>query len=80
MCRRNGERNNVTTIEYQLADWTAWNDTARYDWIVGADILYNEAMHPFLRLLFESQLAPGGRILLADPFREESRGCWRRWK
>ncbi len=72
ICRRNGERNTVRTIEYRLADWTAWNDAARYDWILGSDILYNEAMHPFLRLLFESLLAPGGRILLADPFRAVS--------
>ena len=73
LCRRNGARNNVATIAYQVAEWTRWTDTARYDWIVGADILYDEAMHPFLRLCFETQLAPGGRILLADPFREESR-------
>lgn len=72
ICQRNGARNSVATIAYQLADWTTWNDTARYDWILGSDILYDEAMHPFLRLLFETQLAPGGRVLLADPFREES--------
>lgn len=72
VCQRNGARNHVATIAYHLAAWTAWTDTAQYEWILGADILYDEAMHPFLRLIFETQLAPSGRLLLADPFREES--------
>lgn len=72
ICRRNGDRNGIQTITYRLADWTTWNDCERYDWIIGSDILYGEAMHPHLRQIFESNLAPGGRVLLADPFREVS--------
>lgn len=72
VCRLNGQRNGVATIEYRKADWTEWSDTARYDWILGSDILYNDAMHPFLRLVFEQHLAPGGRVLLTDPFRAPS--------
>lgn len=72
MCRRNGERNHITTIEYRLDDWITWDDAARYDWILGSDILYGAAMHPYLRQIFEANLAPGGRILIADPFREAS--------
>lgn len=68
-CRRNGERNSLKSIEYRLTDWTAWNDGARYEWIIGSDILYGEEMHPHLRRIFESNLAPGGRVLLSDPFR-----------
>ena len=52
--------------------WTTWTDAARYDWIIGSDILYVEALHPHLRRIFESNLAPGGRVLLADPFRAVS--------
>jgi predicted nicotinamide N-methyase len=69
ICRRNAERNAVTTIEHRLADWTLWDDTSRYDWIIGSDVLYSEKMHEHLRPIFESNLAPGGRILLSDPFR-----------
>jgi hypothetical protein len=29
-------------------------------------------MHPHLTRIFESNLAPGGRVLLADPFRPAS--------
>jgi methyltransferase-like protein 23 len=83
VCRRNGERNRApgqtpngwagaAPIEYRVADWTAWEDAERYDWILGADILYADGMHPHLRRIFESNLAPGGRLLLADPFRKAS--------
>jgi predicted nicotinamide N-methyase len=69
VCRLNGERNGTTGIEYRVADWTAWDDRESYDWILGSDILYGEAMHPALGHIFETNLAPGGRVLIADPFR-----------
>lgn len=72
VCRRNGERNGATGIEHRLVDWQEWTDTARYDWIIGSDILYGESMHPHLRAIFAANLAPGGRILLSDPFRATS--------
>jgi methyltransferase-like protein 23 len=72
VCKRNGERNGLQAIEYRLADWTDWHDTGRYDWILGSDILYGETLHPHLRRIFESNLAPEGRILLSDPFRRAS--------
>ena len=74
VCRRNGERNGVATIEYRLADWTAWSDTGHYDWIIGSDILYGDVLQPHLRRIFESNLVQGGRVLLADPFRAVSLG------
>jgi predicted nicotinamide N-methyase len=70
VCRRNGARNGLAdAITYRVADWTAWHDEQRYDWILGADVLYGEAAHPHLRAIFAANLAPGGRVLLADPFR-----------
>jgi predicted nicotinamide N-methyase len=72
ICARNGARNGVATVEHRLVDWTAWDDTERYDWILGSDILYAEALHPHLRRIFAANLAPGGRVLLADPFRNTS--------
>jgi predicted nicotinamide N-methyase len=72
VCRRNGERNGVGRIEHRLADWTAWDDPDRYDLILGADILYADALHPHLRRVFAGNLAAGGKILLADPFRADS--------
>lgn len=72
MCRQNAERNGVTTIEHRAADWTAWTDDATYDLIIGSDILYAEGLHPHLRVIFERNLAPGGAVIVADPFRDTS--------
>lgn len=72
VCRLNGERNGARGIEYREADWAAWTDPARYDWLIGSDILYSHSNHENLRRIFEGNLAPGGRVLLADPFRAES--------
>jgi predicted nicotinamide N-methyase len=70
LARRNVERNGLAaSVAHRRADWHAWEDAARYDWIVGADILYGESLHAPLRAIFEANLAPGGRVLLADPFR-----------
>jgi predicted nicotinamide N-methyase len=69
LCARNGARNGAATIERRVADWAAWGDTARYDYILGSDILYGAELHPHLRGIFTGNLAPGGRVLLADPFR-----------
>ena len=73
-CKRNCERNRVGTVEHRLANWTSWEDAGQYDWIVGSDILYGVELQPHLRRIFETNLAPGGRVLLSDPFRAVSLG------
>lgn len=72
VCRRNGQRNGVPGIDYRLVDWPDWSDTGRYDWVIGSDVIYGKEMHPHLRRIFESSVAPGGRVLLSDPFRAPS--------
>ena len=72
VCRLNGERNAAVTAEQRWADWADWRDESHYDWIIGSDILYAEPMHAHLRCIFESRLASGGRLLLADPLRPQS--------
>jgi predicted nicotinamide N-methyase len=72
VCKRNSARNAAQGLEQRLGDWADWSDEGRYDWIVGSDILYAEAMHPHLRRIFATNLAAEGRIMLADPFREAS--------
>jgi predicted nicotinamide N-methyase len=68
VCRRNAERNGVV-LEQRAADWTEWHETDTYDLILGADVLYADSLHPELRHIFETNLAPGGQVLLSDPFR-----------
>ena len=72
VCRRNAERNGVGRVEHRLAAWTAWSDADRYDLILGSDVLYADSMHPYLRRIFEGNLAAGGKVLLSDPFRADS--------
>jgi predicted nicotinamide N-methyase len=72
LSRMNAQRNGVTTIEHVLADWTAWTDSDRYDLIIGSDILYAAELHPHVRHILETNLAPGGRVLIADPYRATS--------
>lgn len=69
LARRNLDRNGLTEIEQRLTNWTEWSDAAKFDRIIGSDILYSAEMHPHLRWIFESNLADGGRLLISDPFR-----------
>jgi predicted nicotinamide N-methyase len=73
VCRMNAECNGVV-LEQRAADWTAWAEPDTYDFIIGADILYAASLHAQLRQIFDTNLAPGGRLLLSDPFRSESIG------
>lgn len=69
----NAERNGVSSsVELREADWAAWTDRDTYDVIVGSDIIYADSMHPHLRRIFETNLTPGGTVLLSDPFRKDS--------
>jgi len=85
LCRMNAQRNGAPLIVHSVADWTAWGDHDVYDLILGSDILYAPGLHDPLRRIFETNLAPGGRVLVSDPFRKESvevleameRGGWR---
>jgi predicted nicotinamide N-methyase len=72
LCRLNAERNGATTVQHRLGDWVLWDDATRYDCIIGSDVLYAAAMHAHLSAIFDANLAPGGRVLLSDPFRRAS--------
>lgn len=73
VCQLNAKRNGITSIAFRLVDWVVWDDEAKYDVIIGADILYGDALHPALRQIFDTNLAPGGHVLLTDPLRGPSR-------
>lgn len=68
----NAGQNNITVTERFLADWRRWTHTKRYQLILGADILYDRALHFYLEEIFHRNLAPGGRLLLADPGRTQA--------
>jgi len=72
LARRNAAQNAVHGIEQFLADWRHWEHTERYDLLLGADILYERAMHPYLERIFRANLAPQGALLLSDPVRPQA--------
>jgi len=49
-----------------------------FDRIWGSDILYESRFYEPLTDLFRRLLAPGGRIILSEPWREVSRPVWER--
>jgi 2-polyprenyl-3-methyl-5-hydroxy-6-metoxy-1,4-benzoquinol methylase len=74
---RNLELNGLAAdaIEYREHDWRAAALERTFDLVLGSDILY-EAGHPgpVARALAQ-HVAPGGRVLLADPARAYLQAC-----
>ncbi len=68
----NAQQNGIDSIETFLADWRTWRHPARYDLILGADILYDATLHFYLEAIFRKQLLPGGQLWLADPGRPQA--------
>lgn len=62
-------------LEYLELDWRAGGLARRFDLVLGSDILY-EAGHPGpVARALAAHVAPGGRILLADPGRAYLQPC-----
>jgi len=55
-----------------LSDWRTWKHPARYDLILGADILYERSLHYHLMQIFTNNLEQNGTLLLADPGRPQA--------
>lgn len=72
LARYNARCNQIEGIELALADWRAWDRTHSYDFIVGADILYERACHPYVAAILERNLAAGGTVVIADPVRPQA--------
>ena len=70
VCEENGRRNGLTSITYRAGDWTEWDDSGRYDWILGADVIYGESMHEHLRAIFDCQSRAGWEIAAGRPVPE----------
>ncbi len=72
LAAHNAQQNGMASPEQFVADWRTWQHPAQYDLILGADILYERAMHRYLAPIFRQNLAPGGQLLLADPSRPQA--------
>lgn len=72
LAQRNAQQNGITGITSFRADWRDWSHTERYDVLLGADVIYQRDVHFHLERIFQQNLAPGGRLILADPGRPQA--------
>lgn len=72
LARQNATQNGVGGINWFVGDWRDWKHAARYDLIIGSDILYDRSLHYCLVELFHRNLRPGGMLLLTDPGRPQA--------
>jgi predicted nicotinamide N-methyase len=83
LARINAAQNGIGNgaIRYLLADWrdfgrqeatAAAAAAARYDLILGSDVLYERTLHGALARILTNFLAPGGSVLLSDPLRPQA--------
>lgn len=69
LCRRNAILNHLDGIATRTGDWDRWDDTSRYDLIVGSDILYDVEAHAPVLAILQRNLQVGGKVILSDPGR-----------
>ena len=72
LSRLNADTNGISGVEYGLVEWNDFSDERRFDYIIGSDILYYHSLHEPLLRIFETALAEGGHVVVADPLRESS--------
>jgi predicted nicotinamide N-methyase len=72
VCTMNTERNQIAGSEVRRAAWETFQSDERFDFVLGSDVLYVTTMHDRLRAICDQYLAPGGKVLFSDPFREQS--------
>ena len=64
----NAAMNNVA-VQGRWMDWNHPPQDAQYDWVLGADILYEQRNHAPILAALEALLKPNGQALLSDPGR-----------
>ena len=73
----NARRNSCESANWTLMDWRRPAlKPGSFEYIWGADILYEARFFPPLSALFQEVLAPGGTIWLSTPFRQVSEPFW----
>lgn len=63
------QANKFADARVEFLDWNHPTLAGQYDWLVGADILYEEGTYPALAEIFRRYLKPGGSIYLTQGLR-----------
>lgn len=69
LARHNAMQNGVSGIHTLQADWRQFPTLPLFPVVIGSDVLYERSLHGVLLRLFDTVLAPGGLLILADPLR-----------
>ena len=56
-------------VSIQKVDWRRDRLDRSFQWILGSDVLYDQADWPFLHEFWRKQLAPYGTVVLVEPGR-----------
>lgn len=72
LIRINAADNGLPPPRTFIADWREWMHPTQYDVVLGADILYERAMHFYLETLFPRCLTADGTLLISDPGRPQA--------
>ena len=67
---KNIGNNLLRNLSYQRINWEKESpDLGQFDWVIGSDVLYERRYAESLAHAIQSQLKPGGKVILADPGR-----------
>ncbi len=76
--RANCLLNGLGQVEVRHLDWSKPQLASRYDLIIGSEVVYREQDLDCLKNLFDSCLAAGGKVVLAEQIRQTSIDFWRK--
>lgn len=76
--RANAAINNSSNLEIIQMDWNAPQLEARYDYIVGSEVVYHERDFRPLQTLFNNYLKPEGELILCSEARKITMEFYRR--
>src|SRR2546430_3944963 len=74
--RASARANGLAAVDLVAADATAPALAARFDLVLAAELVYDRAAFPALARALAGYLAPGGRALLADAGRIDTRAFY----
>ena len=70
--RANAALNGLENITFALMNWNRPSISTRYDYIIGSEVVYKEALFEPLARVFKTLLLPGGTIFLAGDVTRKS--------
>lgn len=78
LCALNARLHDLNDYRLLQEDWRAFTCRERFDLVLGADIVYEPYLLPFLQEIITGAVRPGGSVILSHPGRPQGKDCVRR--